>query len=101
MNKEDLEKLSDRSIDRLVAVASGYGADYIERNPDNAPNYCEIWSDMGPLIEGAGISVTYMLHEGWDCHALIDDGNGHDEKYNTMHENPLRAAAIVYLLMQE
>ncbi|MFY0403331.1 phage protein NinX family protein [Pantoea dispersa] len=62
------------------------------------PDYCNSWADAGPIIQKYGISLHYIGggHErgGWGA----DDPSG--EKY-TYNDNPLRAAMIVFLMMQE
>lgn len=55
-------------------------------------NYCNNPSDAWPIIIENNISTVFMCDD-WECHALE---NG-DEAFNTIDENALRAAMIVYL----
>lgn len=52
---------------------------------------CNSWADAGPIIEKYGICLI-PLKKGW-----LTGINGVDVK----HDNPLRAAMIVFLMMQE
>ncbi len=54
-------------------------------------NPCNSWADAGPIIEKYGICLI-PLKKGW-----LTGINGVDVK----HDNPLRAAMIVFLMMQE
>lgn len=62
------------------------------------PEYCNSWSEAGPIIEKNRISLEF---DGDDvaqwCHAISCDGL-HRVEYQS---NPLRAAMIVFLMMQE
>ena len=101
VSSEQWMHLGDRDENLVIIDTSSKSSRIVNRTFDTA-DYCNRWSDMGPLIESSGISIVYMLEDGWDSHALIDDDDrGYDEKYNFTHKNPLRAAAITYLLMQE
>lgn len=64
----------------------------------NCFNPCNSWADAGPIIERSGITVACRgkyKSEAWDSSkGLIDDAV-------VEHENPLRAAMIVFLMMQE
>ena len=53
---------------------------------------CNDPSDAWPIIIENEISTVFMCDD-WECHALE---NG-DEAFNTIDENALRAAMIVYL----
>lgn len=114
MNKEQLEKLSDFEINCLITKhipvimedeqpSKWDTTDFVMVN-DIASMYpldfCNNWSDMGPLVDEAGI---YWCPTD-DLKSVIY----HDASYRFKVEisNPtnkchLRAAAIVYLLMQE
>lgn len=59
----------------------------------NIFNPCNSWADAGPIIEKSRMSLTPYAG-GW--HVFNDDA----EKIYT-DENPLRAAMIIFLMMQE
>lgn len=92
----DYESLSDFEINKLVAIKSGK----IKRSKTDkyflnyGPDYCNSWADMGPIIERENISLLSpeSCIPSWDA---THKGILHVDK------NPLRAAAIVYLMMGE
>jgi len=117
MNKEELEQLSDFEINRLICETLPV---IIEDNQDVKDidsavmvndivsmyplDFCNNWSDMGRLAVKSGISfindnvfngacTDYEKHRQADNH----NGSGNISAYN---ESTLRAAAIVWLLMQ-
>ena len=120
MDKQQLESMSDLMINERVAMEKGllvaanghnvYRNDYREKYPSTIwvakhhkgeqteaweqVNYCAEPSDMMPLVFERGISLVFMDAD-YEAHSLE---NG-DEANNTQHSNPLRAAAIVYLLI--
>lgn len=58
-------------------------------------NYCASWADMGPILHRHLVSLTFNVKTG-QCLANI----GMRAEY-CIHTNPLRAAAIVFLEMNE
>lgn len=72
------------------ADGSGY---YVQQVID----YCNNWADMGQLIVDNKISI---VHTGsyWQAQSPLGEGVICNRKEN---ENPLRAAAIVFLMMNE
>ena len=64
---------------------------YESFNPCNNP------TDAFPIIERNGIGM-YKTPDGWTCSTSISYGNFENE---TTDANPLRAAMIVFLMMQE
>ena len=60
-------------------------------------DYCNSPADMWPIILQYGINTNFHQH-GCMSTALIESGTN---LYRFTHENPLRAAAIVFLMMQE
>jgi len=58
------------------------------------PDYCNSWADAGPIIETGNISLT--CHQSRGFWAAI-----FNRKCMEQHENPLRAAMIVFLMMKE
>jgi len=96
MNQEELEKLSDGELSQLITNLNDYGAFY-HFNINN-------WADMGPLIAISSITLQsprYYQVDYWSASGDVSDGDGTCECFSSNHTNPLRAAAIVYLLMQE
>ena len=63
--------------------------------------YCKSWADAGPIIEKSGISISKFNHGMWlaSSDAYWVDG---DEWQigGEANQNPLRAAMIVFLMMQ-
>lgn len=108
-------EMTDFQINKAVAIAQGYaeedcdfgwtgrpdvGVEWNEEAgyPSKSFNYCNSWADAGPIIEKNRISLEF---DGDDvaqwCHAISCDGL-HRVEYQS---NPLRAAMIVFLMMQE
>lgn len=58
------------------------------------PDYCNSWADMGPVIYDSGISITQVEEKcaEWIVFLFWSD-------LEITDKNPLRAAAIVYLMM--
>jgi hypothetical protein len=58
-------------------------------------DYCNSWADAGPIIENNHIGIE---HDGdcWLCVCFSENGS-----FESEHDNPLRAAMIVFLMMQE
>lgn len=77
-------------------------------------NYCSDWGRMGPLIEEKGITLIKHI-QGYEATVnwlYIDENNQYDTFCNNTthtddnwvtahHTNPLRAAAICYLMIME
>jgi len=84
--KSNMNCIFPRSAPPVVGVLSGEC--YITYDP------CNSWSDAGPIIQREFIAINPVM-KGW-CASSDDDA----EMYFT-HENPLRAAMIVFLKMQE
>lgn len=60
-------------------------------------NYCNNPSDAWPIISEKRISIEYRDHKSLAPVAKRFGSNSH----NIAHENPLRAAMIVFLMMSE
>ena len=107
----DYDTATDFEIDEAVAIASGQR--YAVKNetpsfkrlvntatmPAQPLSYCNSPDDMWPIILENKIDSTYSrAADWWTCRAF-------DDQLNCIarhcHENPLRAAAIVYLKMME
>lgn len=106
----DYSKLSDFDINKLVAEKLGYK--FEARHPDDDDSI-QVWdgssviyfdpcndpSDAWPIIDDNNIDFRYEFEEKEMPCALIGD----DEDYLFWHsdKNRLRAAMIVYLMMNE
>lgn len=103
-------KMSDFEINRKVlAITSGakplgYAHDADKRSAGIAKSneyrwydYCNSWTDAGPVIEDHQISLDAIYEGGprWLSFA------GDDGQFRHVCPNPLRAAMIVFLMMQE
>jgi len=108
MQKEQLEAMSDFDlncliVDKLEIISDVHFSSAITRHVKDGEvlrcaetlDYCNNPSDMMPLVFEKGISLVYMDEE-YEAHSLCCG----DEVNNTLHKNPLRAAAIVYLLIK-
>lgn len=64
---------------------------------------CNNWSDIGPIMLENGISLTKVSDSGEHLYCVNDGywhhGNFIDSNIEYVHTNPLRAAAIVFLMM--
>lgn len=63
-------------------------------------DYCNSWADMGPVISEHRIMLNpYCANEDWKAEIPVGK-NGIATTYARCYDtNPLRAAAIVYLMM--
>jgi hypothetical protein len=92
MNKEQLGKLSDRALSEEIKNTFKYWEPSFDINNP---------SDMMPLVFVAGISLVRVI-DGYNANNGDLNGNGTivDIDFAYEHLNPLRAAAIVYLLIK-
>lgn len=108
------EDMSDFEINKLIAewIGFGYFGFYKQEGGKVRCNrcggemvtldYCNNWSDIGPIIEKYGITLEYDCDieaesEWWNCIGFGDSGRV-EWNYTS---NPKRAAAICFLMMQE
>ncbi len=119
MNKEQLERLSDLELNKLVArlvyddieaLTSPFDGNdevWIERaggviiNTSYDP--CNNPSDMMPLVLESAIELSPLFCGEWCASELNNytyEARPIYNGYQVVHSNPLRAAAIVYLLMR-
>jgi hypothetical protein len=109
----DYSQLSDFEINKRLAELLGWKV--VNDNPTpnkgllvvssedqcRAIDYCNSWADMGPLMVEHSISLN-KIEDEWEAHnGEIDQGGLVVANIYLMHKNPLRAAAIVYLMMEE
>lgn len=106
----DYSQLSDQEINMLVAKIQHPDKNFIEsktRPPsvvllnhiNNWVDYCNNWSDAGPIIVENKITIHAPMHYDEPQEWLAFDV--HDSDADFMDENPLRAAMIVFLMMQD
>lgn len=90
----DYSKMSDHEINYAVGLMNQVRNGYYITPRD----YCNSWADAGPIIEKFGIGLmpfkkspakAWPLSVGLLSNASVE------------HENPLRAAMIVYLMMHD
>lgn len=118
---KELESKSDFEISKLVAEKEGVRWHINPSHPLNntdgwifytsgtngdttlLPDYCNSWADIGPIIEHEGVSlIKWPNKEEYEASIAIYYGHGViDAEIYYSHTNPLRAAAIVYLLMED
>lgn len=86
-----------------VSLEPNPAATYTGEDFDEVPfDPCNSWADAGPIIESKGISILKFEGDHWiaDGKAYWVDG----VEWNiggVGNKNPLRAAMIVFLMMQE
>lgn len=100
----DYESMSDDAINRAVELR------YLGFETDGTwtPDYCNDWSEMGPLIAEYHIDMVFddfggPGKEDWAC-AATENAVDHCDGIETIHSlnrNPLRAAAICWLKMKD
>jgi len=74
------------------AVAAGVTGDGDIKPAD----YCNNWADIGPLIQRELITLDYLDGFGWTATPAFNGGSIEFSCY----ASPLRAAAIVFLMMK-
>lgn len=110
MNWDDV---SDKAINKAVAEKTGWTVLPDQYNQDEVVainkygfeenlDYCNSWSDMGPIIYQHSISLVLdgdhnTAVKNFEC--FNGEGGGFTGDYEHEHTNPLRAAVIVYLMM--
>ena len=113
----DYSELTDFEINKMVATAlcikPRKTLDVISyKETVHYPDYCNNWSDAGPIIveNGIGFSKLHPKRSGENINEWVVMINNplssrdFDKKYYSIfynHENPLRAAMIVFLMMKE
>lgn len=115
----DYSKMSDFEINRAVAIANGFPPDDcdiakrgaslvgVEWNDDTgyatkAFDYCNNPADAWPII--AENRITVMIDDttnDWSAAVVQDFCDSSAFKYSNCHKNPLRAAMVTFLMMQE
>lgn len=106
----DYEKLSDREIDLLVLNVV-YGTHANDKGIQGVWarggfKYTTNPTDAWPVIQVNKIGITPpVVGHSWNCHFQNIDEYDPDrdrfKEYSHSSENPLRAAMIVFLMMQD
>lgn len=96
---KDYSAMSDFEINCAVAIAL-WDTDFTAVDLEFEP--CSSWCDAGPIIHSNRIMLNpYCADELWKAeHEVMDDGFIKTFAVN-YDKNPLRAAMIVFLMMQE
>jgi len=100
----DYSQLSDVGINRRVAAAVGIAPESVYQvNSKNAYDPCNNPADAWPIIESNGITIindkNCFPRATNDSYAFINEQ--YDECLHALAGNPLRAAMIVFLMMQD
>ena len=105
------ESMSDFEINKLVAEARGYKTSAqpvncvgVRCNNSVTKSYCNSWADMGPIISEHKINLNYEggFRYEWETMHFKHLDNYDVECIGMIeHKNPLRAAAITFLIMME
>ena len=100
--QEQLEGMSDNDIDNKVAQLIGLNNGYRDKVSTTctamvhvkrvSKDYCNNWAYMGPLIKETSINLINREHNLWCARKNTN---------SVKHSNPLRAAAIVYILVMQ
>ena len=96
--QEQLEGMSNQEIDQVISNIALKDVSELFQGLDGhgkryAP-YCSNWADMGPLIVEAGLCLTKLNADEWETWEFND-------RLSYVNKNPLRAAAIVYILVMQ
>ena len=98
----DYSKLSDYEINCEVGRSICFSDYLLARNEQK--NYCSNPADAWPIIQENGISVVRDYDE-WVALAGVESRHGEADHFSHCYQKapdkPLRAAMIVYLMMQE
>ncbi len=94
--------MPDFEINKLVRIAlHGEPITDLDKFFFPCPDYCNSWSDMGPIIDREKICLEHHSYT-WEASLA-----GYEQSLRRrfvepqMNDNPLRAAAIVYLMIKE
>jgi len=91
----DYSKLSDFEINEVVSMALLSQSKNPESKYVAIGNYCNSWADAGPIIVANRITLMpASTGDKWMAQAF-------EYAIADVSINPLRAAMIVYLMMQE
>jgi len=109
----DYSQMKDYEINAAIGEALGWNAKYIHQDDSvtfrddlgrlrGRKNYCNSWADAGPIIEKNLICLAAdVFAEDRDGGVWIAQPAYGWDSEKVRHDNPLRAAMIVFLMMQE
>jgi len=98
-------EMSDFEVNKLVAIellVDGGEAGWIDSHSQLVPEYCNNPADMWPIIVENNIDVISPTSNGteyWEAHKFFADVKIYPLSF--LDKNPLRAAAIIFIIMQE
>ena len=97
-------EMSDAQINDAVAIAIRKGKAlslYQVEGADLCTDFCNSWADAGPIIAANKISLDFDAdgYEPLKMHGARL--HHHAVRFITVESEPLRAAMIVFLMMQE
>lgn len=105
-------KMTDFEINRKVlAITSGVkplgyahnadkrSAGVVKSNQYCWYDYCNSWAEAGPIIKKSKITISAPMEYDQPADWLAYPAN--DSDMLVSHPNPLRAAMVVFLMMQE
>lgn len=104
-------KMTDFEINFEVAKAQGYDTQVAQhfglnglstvRTTEKHVDFCNSWADAGPIIEDSKLCLVYEDSKQFWSACFFDFDNKYKNKVGTTDKNPLRAAMVVFLMMQE
>ena len=96
--------MSDFDINCIIAKIQNESGVYMnDIVSQRVKDYCNSWSDMGPLLGPNNISICYDKKD-FPCAFVLEDISEFREwdfKVCCFNGNVLRAAAIVYILIKQ
>lgn len=109
-------EMTDFEINKAVAIAEGHSCYYGDGSFTNGlmgkkvtvkgngvigcMDFCNSWADAGPIIESGFISIQFY-QGNWMASVNPSQETGFRAACFIERKNPLRAAMIVFLMMQE
>lgn len=97
----EYSQMSDFEINKAVAFHIGLSTVIFAENGEFSP--CKTPADAWSIIVENKISINHDKHSGWSASSdFVFTTNG-EYRFDKVcdHENPLRAAMIVFLMMQD
>lgn len=101
----DYSKMSDFEINKAVGESTGEALNteetlnlVIRNSTGRRFDPCNSWADAGPIIAESKINIEF--HE-WKNDVIKPYAMNSRTGLATYHENPLRAAMIVFLMMHD
>ena len=94
----DYSKMTDKYINIEVCLITG------DHGPcGDIPDYCNDWAAIGPIVQANNINLTPESDGRWAVNPINKYTYNEEPIYDAgfTDENPKRAAAICFLMMQE